>query len=241
MLSPSLYSFAMRRRTFLGKAVTVPAVPLASRLTREANADRDFSSTVATSGREDTASLPHGHYRPGRIPNEYNLFLPGERDALVKAPSVSGFEDNSVAARWSAETRTVRVGETIDGWQLVAILPWLNGTPTAVFEKHVTHQGAIAYVTEMGKIAHIPKRIGDLSKIRPRPTRTPHGVRLERPARYLPGPDVAGDYILDSDEDPTPPRRCSPAKRRSASLSLETSRSTLNTAFHRRVYPALPA
>src|SRR5207245_4495038 len=92
--------------------------------------------------------------------------------------------------------------ESLGGWQLVAILSWLNGTPTAVFEKHVTHQGAIAYVTQMGEIAHIPKRIGDLSKIRPRPSDTPHGVKLERPARYVPGPDVWSEYILNSGEDP---------------------------------------
>src|SRR5690349_4952102 len=81
-------------------------------------------------------------------------------------------------------------------------LSWLNGTPTAVFEKHVTHQGMIAYVTPMGEIARIPKRIGDLSKIRPRPTSTPHGVKFEREARYA-GPDVPGDYILNSQEDPS--------------------------------------
>jgi len=147
--------------------------------------------------------LPPGGYKPGRIPNEYSLYLPGEREALQNSPSVVAIEDRVVAARLGSETKKLKAGESLDGWQLVAVLPWLNGVPTAVFEKHVTHQGAIAYVTEMGEIARLPKRIGDLSKIRPRPTSTPHGVKLERPARYVPGPDVVGDYILNSDEDPS--------------------------------------
>ena len=96
----------------------------------------------------------------------------------------------------------MRPGESVDGWELVAILGWLNGAPTAVFEKHVTHQGALAYVTEQGVIALIPKRVGDLSRIRPRPTAVSHGGGLERPARYTPGPDVPGNYILNSTEDP---------------------------------------
>jgi hypothetical protein len=47
----------------------------------------------------------------------------------------------------------------------------------------------------MGKIANIPKHVGDLSKTRPRPTDTPYEVKIERPARYVPGPDQCGDYI----------------------------------------------
>jgi hypothetical protein len=141
---------------------------------------------------------------PGHIPNEFNLVLPGEREALQTSPGVDSFQEGTVRARLGSETKTLRAGDSIGGWHLVAVLPWENGTPTAVFEKHVTHQGAIAYVTEMGEIAHIPKRIGDLSKIRPRPTSTPHGVKLERPASRvgISGPDVCGDYILNSDEDP---------------------------------------
>jgi hypothetical protein len=192
----------MRRRTFLRKAAAVPALPLASRLTRGAATSPESSLPASPPSREASASLPREHHQPGRISNEYNLFLPDERAALAKPPRVARFEEGRVAIRGSAEGRILKVGDTIEGWQLVAILPWLNGTPTAVFEKHVTHQGAIAYVTEMGEIAHIPKRIGDLSNIRPRPTNTPHGVKLERPPRYVPGPDLAGDYILNSDEDP---------------------------------------
>lgn len=148
-------------------------------------------------------SVPRGVYQSGRIPNEYNQFLPGEREALRNSPRIASFGGGGLTAHWNGESRSLKVGESTGGWQLLAILPWLNGVPTAVFEKHVTHQGAIAYVTETGEIANIPKRIGDLSKIRPRPTQNPHGVKFERPAHYVPGPDVLGDYILNSDEDPS--------------------------------------
>ena len=49
---------------------------------------------------------------------------------------------------------------------------------------------------------HIPKYIGDISRVRPRPTNTSHGVRFERTAQYIPGPDIPGMYILNSAEDP---------------------------------------
>ena len=62
-----------------------------------------------------------------------------------------------------------------DGWHLLAVAD-MNGTATAIFEKHVTYQGVIAYVTKAeGVIDRIPKKIGNLSKIRPRPINTPHG------------------------------------------------------------------
>ncbi len=106
-------------------------------------------------------------------------------------------------AQHKGQTKTLKVGESVNGWQLVAVLPWLNGVATAVFEKHATHQGAISYVTEQGEIAHIPKRVGDLSKIRPRPVNPPEKLgELKRPRQYVPGPDVYGNYILESDEDP---------------------------------------
>jgi hypothetical protein len=183
---------AMKRRSFLKRAAALPA----------------FGAAVVRSGNgpaktEAPASpLEKGRYSPGRIPNEYSLYLPGEKQALSESPRVTRIAQNTVAAQHGAATKTVRVGDSISGWQLVAISPGLNGTSTAVFEKHVTHQGAIVYVTEGGEIGRIPKRVGDLSKIRPRPLDTPHGVKLERPARYVPGPDVCGDYILNSSEDP---------------------------------------
>ena len=184
----------MRRRSFLKQAAVVPALGAAARLSGEAS---------ASAPEESRHALPQGHYTPGRIPNEYSLYLPGEREALAKSPTVVAFDGDKVKASLGGETKPLKVGESIGGWQLVANLAWLNGVATAVFEKHATHQGAIAYVTEMGEIAHIPKRIGDLSKIRPRPTSNPHGVRLDRPTRYAPGPDVCGNYILNSDDDPS--------------------------------------
>ncbi|HUZ45525.1 MAG TPA: hypothetical protein VMW54_02690 [Terriglobia bacterium] len=91
----------------------------------------------------------------------------------------------------------------MNGWELVCILRSLRAQPTAVFEKHAAHQGALSYLTSEGEIAHIPKRVGQLSNIRPRPVNPP--VRLgefRRPARYVPGPDVYGQYILSLNEDP---------------------------------------
>ena len=105
-------------------------------------------------------------------------------------------------AAFGREGNTIKVGEQVNGWSLLSVAD-INGTATAVFEKHVTHQGAIVYVTESeGVIARIPKGIGDLSAIRPRPVNTPDGVKLERALHFNPGPDVAGNYILNSADDP---------------------------------------
>ncbi|MHB8655729.1 MAG: hypothetical protein ACYDA9_17835 [Terriglobia bacterium] len=179
----------MKRRSFLKQAVAMPVLGAAI-------------PSVAPNGPATGGGLPNGHYTPGRIPNEYNLFLPGEREALRNSPRVLSFGDGVVTAELGGETKTLKSGKSIGGWQLLALLPWLNGVPTAVFERHVTHQGAIAYATETGEIARIPKRIGDLSKIRPRPTNTAHGVKLDRPRHYVSGPDVCGEFILHSGEDP---------------------------------------
>ncbi len=141
-------------------------------------------------------------HAPGHIPNEYSLFLPGEEEALKSAPLISAMQGGRVTAAAKGQTLTLHVGEILDGWQLLTVAD-MNGVETAVFEKHVTHRGAIAYVTvERGVIACIPKYVGDLSKIRPRPTNTSGGVRFERAAHYVPGPDAPGNYILSSSEDP---------------------------------------
>jgi len=189
----------MKRRLFLKHAAIAPAIGLAMNKSAKAGGQ-------AGTGPKTAPELPpaseRGRYRPGRIQNEYSLFLPGEREALKNSPRVSQIQACSVKARLGSEEKSLKLGDAIGGWRLVAVLPWLNGIATAAFEKHVTHQGAIAYVTEAGEIAHIPKRVGDLSKIRPRPTNSPHGVKFERPQPYVPGPDVLGDYILNSAEDP---------------------------------------
>jgi len=189
----------MKRRTFL-KSAAGGSTLVAAFAPRRAGAAG--ASSPATNASPAKASLPAGRYTPGRIVNEYNLLLPGEREALRASPRIISFAGAKVAAKWGNEQKTLAVGEAIGGWRLVAILASLNGTPTAVFEKHVTHQGALAYVTAMGEIASIPKRVGDLAQIRPRPTSTPHNVKLERPQTYADGPDVCGDYILNSSEDP---------------------------------------
>jgi uroporphyrinogen decarboxylase len=44
--------------------------------------------------------------------------------------------------------------------------------------------------------------VGDLPNIHPRPTKTPHGIRFECLERFDPAPDVLGNYISNSSEDP---------------------------------------
>jgi len=189
----------MRRRLFLKHAAIAPAIGLANSWAAQ-TAMHDKKEPKTNAGLPSNSE--HGRYHPGRIPNEYSLFLPGERESLKNSPRVSHIQAGLVKARLGSEEKNLKPGDAIGGWRLVTILPWLNGTATAVFEKHVTHRGAIAYVTETGEIANIPKQIGDLSKVRPRPTNSPHGVKFERPRQYTPGPDVLGDYILNSAEDP---------------------------------------
>lgn len=143
-----------------------------------------------------------GAYNPARIQNEYSLLLPGEREALASPPLVAGFPRGGVQLAGKATPQMLRPGESVDGWKLLAVSDF-NGAATAVFEKHGTHRGAIAFVTvERGVIAWIPKIVGQLSSIRPRPVNAPASARFERMARFVPGPDVPGSYILNSAEDP---------------------------------------
>ncbi|MEJ2007577.1 MAG: hypothetical protein P8Z30_05360 [Acidobacteriota bacterium] len=188
----------MKRRSFL-KYVTALTPVVGAR-----NLGADWHSTSSASSGNEGQPASEGPYRPGRIPNEYNLFLPGEKQALQNVPKVLALDDVNVKAQHDGQTKTLKVGEAIGGWQLVAIIPWLNGIATAVFEKHVTHQGAISYSTARAEIAHIPKRVGDLSKIRPRPVNPPKKLgEFKRPRQYVPGPDVYGNYILGSEGDPS--------------------------------------
>ena len=146
------------------------------------------ASGASAAHSQEKSHLPKGRYSPGRIPNEYSLFLPGEREALEKPPEPGPF-------------RNLHPGQMINGWQLLTIAG-MNGSETAVFEKHVTHRGMFLFMTEAeGIILRVPKGIGALANIRPRPTNTPH-IRFTREVPYVPGPDKLAAYILNSDEDP---------------------------------------
>jgi hypothetical protein len=179
---------------------------------REKNLDRrDFIKLMSAMGAATVCGRAQGSmgaaaesptgYKPGRIENEYSLLLPGEAELLKNPPQVQSFHGDGVIAITDGKQQQTAIGGLVNGWVLLASLD-INGVQTAVFERHVTHRGAIAYVTERGgTIALIPKGIGQLDKIRPRPTNTSK-VKLERPVRMTPGPDVAGEYLLRSSEDP---------------------------------------
>lgn len=159
----------------------------------------DVAVPGADTKRSGDAKTP---YSAARIVNEYSAFLPGEREALATAPAISEVSALGVLLHGASNARQLTVGDAVDGWRLAAIAD-MNGTLTAVFEKHVTHRGAIAFVTaDRGTIALVPKGVGDLAKIRPREIAAPAEMQLRRPARYIPGPDVPGDYILRSSDDP---------------------------------------
>ncbi len=146
------------------------------------------ASAIPAANAQQKTSQPKGRYSPGRIPNEYSLFLPGEREALEKPPRFD-------------RIRTLQPGAVIDGWQLLTVVG-MNGSETAIFEKHVTHRGMIVFLTEAeGVILRIPKGIGKLANIRPRPINTPH-IRFTREVPFVPGPDRLAAYILNSNEDP---------------------------------------
>ncbi len=158
-------------------------------------------ASAANSNSWQSEPTANGRYQPGRIPNEYDLFLDGERNALAENLSISAIRDHQLQAKLGSQMQQLEIGNEIAGWRLLTIAS-MNGTDTAVFEKHVTHHGAIVYVTEsQGVIARILKGIGDLSNIRPRQINAPH-MKLDRGAHYKPGPDEAGNYILNSNQDP---------------------------------------
>lgn len=143
--------------------------------------------------------LPHGSYHPGRINNEYSLFLPGEDAALQTPPTISDITLDVVTARFEGQVIQLRTHDQMNGWRLLAIAH-IDDSVIAIFEKNVTYRGAIAYVSTTGIRAIIPKQVGELAQIRPRQLNTPHGVKFERATHY--GPDIVGQYILNSAEDP---------------------------------------
>jgi hypothetical protein len=138
------------------------------------------------------------------IVNEYTALLPGEAEILAAKITLHkiDMEYRQLEVSVGSESKRLNIGESVSGWKLLAILPWHNGVPTGVFEKHVTHQGALAFVTADRELARIPKQIGDLAKIRPREVLSSSKVKLERPAAITYGPDVCGQYVLNSSQDP---------------------------------------
>jgi hypothetical protein len=148
----------MKRRSFIkGVAASVSGAALLRIPGMAQNAKREGSA--ARSARP----LPV-------ILNQYTALLPGEAGALAAKISVHRIEMEYqlVEASVVGESKKLKIGDSVYGWKLLAILPWHNGTPTAVFEKHVTHQGVLVFVTAEREVARIPKQIGDLSQIKPR-------------------------------------------------------------------------
>jgi hypothetical protein len=139
-----------------------------------------------------------------RIPNEFTLLLPGEKEMLaqpIRANRIS-MESASVDLQVGDTSNTIKVNQSFQGWKLLTILPWHNGYTVAVLEKHATHQGVIAFVTTERELTRMPKQIGHLSQIKPRL----HGVqevKFKRPEKNAPRPDTVGQYVLSSDEDPS--------------------------------------
>jgi hypothetical protein len=127
-------------------------------------------------------------YRPGHIQNEYSLFLPGERQALNSPPRVAEINHGSFVM--AAAERPTRVGESAGGWKLLAVADF-NDAATAVFEKHMTHRGAVAFVTEeRGVIANIPKLVGRLANIRPRQINTSGVFAWNAWLPFIPAPTL---------------------------------------------------
>ena len=191
----------MKRRSFIkGVAAGVSSVAM---LRVPAFGDKSGQKSSSRPSTPADTSTP-GTSLP-TILNEYTAFLPGEAETLAARISVHRIEVEyqEVEASASGESKKLKVGDAVGGWRLLAILPWHNGTPTAVFEKHVTHQGAMVFVTTERELARIPKQIGDLSKIKPRPVHESSKIKFERPGTIAMGPDTLGQYVLSSDQDPS--------------------------------------
>src|SRR5690348_3502851 len=56
---------------------------------------------------ETTGLVPAG-YRPGRIDNEYSLFLSGEQAALKAPPTITSVTTDSVTAHLPGQSRLLR-------------------------------------------------------------------------------------------------------------------------------------
>jgi hypothetical protein len=149
---------------------------------------------------QNPAGLPAPHiHQPGRIENEYSRYLRGDREALQIPPAITSITTRDLSAHSENQSMRMRPGDQINDWRLLAIVN-IDSNSVGVFERTVSHRGVIAFVTEHGVLASVPKHIGKWSSIRPRQINTPDGVRFERATKT--GPDVLGEYILNSSEDP---------------------------------------
>ena len=96
--------------------------------------------------------------------------------------------------RQAMQPRPSRWGKR-PGLEAATILPWHNGFAVAVLEKHVTHQGVIAFVTADRELARDPKQIGDLSQIKPRLSGV-REVRFKWPEKICSRPDTLGSICF---------------------------------------------
>jgi hypothetical protein len=178
----------MKRRSFLkGVAASIPSAAFL----------RVPGFGASQQDNDPAYSLP-------TIVNTYTALLPGEAEALAAKIVVHhiDMEHAELEAAVGDENKKLKIGGSVAGWKLLALMPWHNGSPTAVFEKHVTHQGALAFVTADRELARIPKQIGELSQIKPREI-VSSKMKFERPVKISNGPDTLGQYVLDSDQDPS--------------------------------------
>jgi len=92
----------INRRTFLQGAAAAGAM--------------EFTRLVPLARALAGESASGASYRPARIDNEYSLFLAGEREALSRPPLVADFSRNGVVLAGAGAARTVKMGESEDGW-----------------------------------------------------------------------------------------------------------------------------
>jgi hypothetical protein len=95
-------ALTVKRRLFLKHGVIAPALGLV-------NSWPAKSGIPVSGGAKTITSLPSdsegGRYHPGRIQNEYSLFLPGEREALRNSPRASQDQAGLVKAGLGSDRR----------------------------------------------------------------------------------------------------------------------------------------
>ena len=70
-----------------------------------------------------TGKATKSGYKPGRISNDYSLFLPGEREALASPPLVSAIEASESVTLHPSGGKNSKPGHSTNGWTLLATLP----------------------------------------------------------------------------------------------------------------------